>query len=310
MLDGFSLDQMRTFVAAADSGSFSAAGRQLGRAQSVVSQTIANLEGLIGVALFDRTARYPKLTEQGRALLEQARAVTSATDQFKARARGLADGLEPELSVVINVLFPTPVLTEAIANFQARFPDTPLRISVEGLGAVLELVLDKTCAFGIRGPIADAHQDLTSEYLLKIGYQMVAAPSHPLAHYRGPIPTKILSQYVQLVLSDRSKLTEDKDYRVFAPKTWRLYDLSAKHALLKAGLGWGGMPVEVIQDELQRGLLVPLEIADMTIASTITMSAIYRTDTPPGPAGRGLIEELIKASSRLSKPVTDGKHQG
>jgi DNA-binding transcriptional LysR family regulator len=151
MLDGFSLDQLRTFVAAADSGSFSAAGRRLGRAQSVVSQTIANLEGLIGVALFDRTARYPVLTEQGRALLEQARAVTGATDQFKARARGLADGLEPELRVVINVLFPTRVLTEAIANFQARFPDTPLRISVEGLGAVLELVLDKTCAFGIRG---------------------------------------------------------------------------------------------------------------------------------------------------------------
>ena len=53
MIDGFSLDQLRTFVAAADSGSFSAAGRQLGRAQSVVSQTVANLESLIGVTLFD-----------------------------------------------------------------------------------------------------------------------------------------------------------------------------------------------------------------------------------------------------------------
>ena len=130
MLDGFSLDQLRTFVAAADSGSFSAAGRQLGRAQSVVSQTIANLEGLIGVTLFDRGARYPVLTKQGRALLEQARAVTGAMDQFKARARGLSGGLEPELSVVINVLFPTPVLTQAVAGFQMRFPDTPLRISV------------------------------------------------------------------------------------------------------------------------------------------------------------------------------------
>ena len=297
MLDGFSLDQLRTFVAAADCGSFSAAGRQLGRAQSVVSQTVANLESLIGVPLFDRSPRYPVLTEQGRALLEQARAVTGTMDQFKARARGLADGLEPELSVVINVLFPTRVLTEAIAGFQARFPDTPLRISVEGLGAVLELVLDKTCAFGIRGPLGGAHPDLSSEYLLKVDYQMVAAPSHPLAHCRGPIPTRTLAQYVQLVLSDRSKLTEDKDFRVFAPKTWRLYDLGAKHALLKAGLGWGGMPVEVIREDLERGLLVPLEIADMTIATSITMSAIYRTDTPPGPAGRGLIEELIKASS-------------
>lgn len=298
MIDGFSLDQLRTFVAAADTGSFSAAGRQLGRAQSVVSQTVANLESLIGVSLFDRSARYPVLTKQGRALLEQARAVTRAMDQFKARARGLADGLEPELSVVINVLFPSRVLTQAVAGFQLRFPDTPLRISVERLGAVLELVLDRTCAFGIRGPIGGAHPDLSSEYLLQVGYQMVAAPSHPLAHYRGPIPTKTLAQHVQLVLSDRSKLTEDKDFRVFAPKTWRLYDLGAKHAMLKAGLGWGGMPVEVIREDLDRGLLVPLEIADMTTASAITMSAVYRTDAPPGPAGRGLIEELIKASSQ------------
>ena len=299
MIDGFSLDQLRTFVAAADTGSFSAAGRQIGRAQSVVSQTLANLEGLIGITLFDRTGRYPVLTQQGRALLEQARAVTASMDQFKARARGLVDGLEPELSVVINVLFPTRVLTEAVSGFQMRFPDTPLRISFEGLGAVLELVLDGTCAFGIRGPLGGAHPDLSSEYLLQIGYQMVAAPSHPLAHYRGPIPTKTLSQHVQLVLSDRSKLTGDKDFRVFGPKTWRLYDLGSKHALLKAGLGWGGMPVELIREDLDRGLLVPIEVADLTIASTITMSAIYRTDTPPGPAGRGLIEELQKASSRL-----------
>lgn len=297
MIDGFSLDQVRTFVAAADCGSFSAAGRQLGRAQSVVSQTIGNLEALLGVTLFDRSARYPVLTEQGRALLDQARAVTGAMDQFKARARGLADGLEPELAVVINVLFPTHVLTRAIAGFQMRFPDTPLRISVEGLGAVLELVLDRSCAFGIRGPLGGTHPDLSSEYLLKIDYQMVAAPSHPLAHYTGPIPTKVLSNYVQLVLSDRTKLTEDKDLRVFSPKSWRLYDLGAKHALLKAGLGWGGMPVDTIREDLDRGLLVPLDVADMTLASTITMSAIYRTDSPPGPAGRGLIQELIKASS-------------
>src|SRR5258708_5227580 len=57
MLDGVSLDQLRTFIAAADEGSFSAAGRRLRRAQSVVSHTLANLEGQLGVKLFDRSAR-------------------------------------------------------------------------------------------------------------------------------------------------------------------------------------------------------------------------------------------------------------
>jgi len=48
MLDGISLDQLRTFIAAADEGSFSAAGRRLHRAQSVISQALANLEGQLG----------------------------------------------------------------------------------------------------------------------------------------------------------------------------------------------------------------------------------------------------------------------
>jgi len=69
MLDAVTLDQLRTFIAAADEGSFSAAGRKLRRAQSVVSQTLANLEAQLGVPLFEREGRYPKLTEQGKALL-------------------------------------------------------------------------------------------------------------------------------------------------------------------------------------------------------------------------------------------------
>src|SRR5450759_5992141 len=90
MLDGVTLDQLRTFIAAVDEGSFSAAGRKLRRAQSVVSQTLANLEGQLGVKLFDRKGRLPVLTEQGRALLAHARAVAGDMDLFKAHAKGLA----------------------------------------------------------------------------------------------------------------------------------------------------------------------------------------------------------------------------
>ena len=59
MLDSVSLDQLRTFIAAVDEGSFSAASRKLRRAQSVVSETVSNLEDQIGVLLFDRSGRSP-----------------------------------------------------------------------------------------------------------------------------------------------------------------------------------------------------------------------------------------------------------
>jgi DNA-binding transcriptional LysR family regulator len=300
MLDGVSLDQVRTFIAAADEGSFSAAGRRLGRAQSVVSQTLANLENQLGVRLFERGARFPVLTAEGKALLTDARTVARSMDLFKARARGLAGGLEPEVSVVVDVMFPTVVLTGAVADFQAEFPNTPLRISVEGLGAVLELVLERRAAFGIRGPLPIAPPELTSEHLLVIRYQPVASPSHPLAAEPAPIRTEALARHVQLVLSDRSHLSEGRDLGVFSPRTWRLSDLGAKHAFLRAGLGWGGMPFHAVSQDLASGALVPLTLEAMGLVERMPISAIYRTDTPRGPAGRWLIDRLAYTAERIA----------
>ena len=293
MLDNLSLDQLRTFLAAADAGSFSAAARKLHRAQSVVSQTLANLEAQSGVRLFDRTARYPVLTEDGRALLADARAVVERADAFKARAKDLAGGLEPELSVVVDVMFPMPVLTCAVAAFQAEFPRIPLRILVEALGAVVEPVLDGRCAFGVMGSLPVASAEIAGERIMATRMVTVASPSHPLAGHNGPIPTAGLGEHLQLVLTDRSSLTQGREFGVFSAKTWRLADLGAKHAFLRAGLGWGSMPLWAVQADLDSGALVRLAIQDMDPDGLIMpMSAIHRTESLPGPAARWMIERL------------------
>src|SRR5262245_15029099 len=72
------IDQLTVFLAVVDAGSFAAAGRRLGRATSAISYTIANLEGQLGVALFDRQqTRKPVLTEAGQAVLSKAAALTA-----------------------------------------------------------------------------------------------------------------------------------------------------------------------------------------------------------------------------------------
>jgi DNA-binding transcriptional LysR family regulator len=293
MLDGVSLDQLRTFLAAVDEGSFSAAGRQLGRAQSVVSQTLANLEGQLGVRLFDRTGRRPVLTEPGRALLPEARAALAGVDRFKARARALSGGLEPELSVAVDVMFPIGVLTEAVAAFRDAFPDTPLRLYVEALGAVLQPVLDGRCAFGVIGSLPAAPPTFATEWLRAVEMAMVAAPNHPLASHPGPIPARVLAQHVQLVLTDRSTLSKGREFGVLSSRTWRLADLGAKHAFLLAGLGWGSMPLHMVQGDLARGALVALRLEDFpTPRYAMSMSAVYPTARPPGPAGQWLVSQL------------------
>src|SRR5713226_9189370 len=293
MLDGISLDHLRMFIAAADEGSFSAVAGPLSKTQSVVSQTLANLEGQLGVKLFDRSRRAPVLTKEGVALLAEARAVVSGMDVFKARAKGLSDGLEPELSVVVDVVFPLERLTSAVAGFQAKFPAVPLRLNVEALGAVLQPVLDGRCAFGVMGSLPTAPGELTREHLLNIEWAFVASPKHPLASVNAAIPARVLAQHRQLVLTDRSELSQGKEFGVFTANTWRLADLGAKHAFLRAGLGWGGMPVDAIKRDLANRSLVKIRIEDVPEGHLVmAMAAVFRTDRPPGPAGRWLIERL------------------
>jgi DNA-binding transcriptional LysR family regulator len=292
MLDAVTLDQLRTFIAAVDEGSFSAAGRKLRRAQSVVSQTLANLETQLGVKLFDRSARYPRLTEEGRSLLADARSVADNVDEFKARARAMRGGLEPELSVAMDVMYPMEALTRAAVHSRKTYPHTPLRLYVEALGGVIKPVLDRNCSIGVIGSLPIAPDELQSEPLLSVLFVTVAGPSHPLAKSRGVVSASAIAKHVQLVLSDRTALSEGRDFGVLSPLTWRLADLGAKHAFLKAGLGWGHMPVHMVRADLDTGALVKIRVDGTPRDMNLPMRVVFRKDAPPGPAARAFIGQL------------------
>jgi DNA-binding transcriptional LysR family regulator len=305
MLDGVSLDQLRTFIAAVDEGSFSGAARKLRRAQSMVSELVANLEGQIGVTLFDRSGRYPLLTAEGRILLADARSIIAGVDWMKARAKGMASGLEPELAVVLDVFFPIDAFIEAAKKFRERFPSVPLRLYAEALGGAYEPVIDGRAALGIVGSLPFVPPGFTAERLKGVAFMMVAASSHPLAKIIGPIPKDELARHTQLVLTDRSNLSADREFGVMSGLTWRLADLFAKHAFLLHGLGWGGMPVHAIKDDIAAGRLVELQIEDVPPGGMVLpMSAVYPSATPPGPAGRWLIERLRICPTEAAEVTT------
>src|ERR1700682_1766189 len=282
MLDGVSLDQLRTFIAAAEEGRFSAASRRLRRAQSLVSQSLANLEGQLGVKLFDRSGHLPVLTDQGRALLANARAVAGDVDLLKARAKNLAGGLEPELSVAVDVMFPDATFTSAVAAFQKEFPATLLRFDVES-SAVVEPVLEGRCAVGVVGSWSIEAPQLTHERLLSVRVCMVVSSQHPLATRRGPIPTAVLAKHVQLVHIDAADLSRTQGLAMRSARVWRLSHLGAKLAFLRAGLGYGVLPIHMVEADLASGALVQITVEDAPPGGyVISMSAIYRTDSPPG----------------------------
>jgi DNA-binding transcriptional LysR family regulator len=293
VLDGVSLDQLRTFIAAADEGSFSAAARKLLRAQSVVSETVGNLENQIGVPLFDRSGRYPKLTPAGVVLLADARNVITDVDLLKARAKGMAVGLEPELAVVVDVFYPIDVIAQVAREFRQQYPGVALRVYVEALGAAIQPVVDGRCSVGIVGSLPVIPDTLTHERLPSISFLMVAAKDHPLALYKRKIPKEVLGKHTQLILTDRSQLSAGREFGVMSPNTWRLADLGAKLNFIINGLGWGGMPLHDVREDLEAGRLVALSIEDVPPGGLpLPMSAVWQTRSPPGPAGRWFIERL------------------
>ena len=231
------VDQLRLFLAVAEEGSFNRAAKRLGRALSVVSYGIAALEAQLGVRLFEREgSRRPVLTDAGRALLADARAVADEIDALMARARGIRQGLETELALALDVMFPSSAVASVLRDFQAAFPTVDLRLHVEALGAVAALVLDGRADLAIAGPDILDHPELERISVGHVELVPVAAPGHPLAQQRTIAPGET-RHHLQLVLTDRSPLTEGREFSVFSPRTWRLADLGAKHALLLEGIG-------------------------------------------------------------------------
>ena len=289
------MDQIAVFLAIVETGSFTAAARKLGRATSVISYAVANLESQLGVTLFVRagTAR-PTLSDAGRAILSDSRGLAIALDGLLAKARGLTQGLEAEVSLVVDVMLPAKKLVKALDEFRKKFPTVALRLQVEALGAVTQAVLEGIAAFGVSGPLELASDLLARGPAGSVKLLAVAAPEHPLALMTGPISAAAARDHIQLVLTDRSSLTKGRDFGVVSVKSWRLADLGAKHALLLAGLGWGNMPKPMVNEDLKRGRLVELKI-ETPSALSYPLHTVYRSDAPPGPAASWLMERLALA---------------
>ena len=292
-----SLDHLASFLAVVDEGSFNAAARRLGRAVSAISYAITTLESQLGVTLFEREgSRRPVLTDAGKAILAHARGVTDEVDALVAGVRAMSQGMETELSLAVDVMCPLGTLAGVLREFQQAFPTVELRLYVDGLGAVAELLLDRRADLAVSGQMVEGQPLLELTRLGEVLLVPVAAPFHPLARMEAIAPG-IARQYRQLVLTDRSPLTAGRDFGVLGNRTWRLGDLGAKHALLLEGIGWGNMPQHMVAADLEAGRLVVLDLPEGQ-GTHYALSAAWRKDCPPGPARSWMLAALLEHFGR------------
>ena len=196
-------------------------------------------------------------------------------------------------------MLPSDRLTTLFREFNAQFPTVPVRLLVQTLGGVERAVRNRHAHIGVG---SELHMDMTGFRRTQIeGVQFipVAAPSHPLANASEAAPLAARG-FLQLVLSEQPA-AESRDFGVVSLNTWRIGDQAARHKLLLAGIGWCGMSESIVRADIESGRLVRLNLPERGSA-IYPMQAIYLTHTPPGPAGRWLIERLATSSDVVEAP--------
>ena len=234
---GLRIDEIRSFVAVAETGSFSAASRNLKRAQSVVSMHIAGFEAELGYKLFDRTPK-PVLTAQGRELLVGAKRVLVEADRLQNRALTLSDTQSPSIYMGIDLVLEAPVMIDLLRLFAKSFPS--VRLQIENIsGSEAKWFFTKT-AMNLALVFSSDPSLESDEYILGHSpLSIVVAKNHPLAAIDRPTVDD-LRRYRQIVVHARdpqspSPAVVNTDYWEIDSGLWAL-------GLAARGVGWAILP--------------------------------------------------------------------
>ena len=158
-------------------------------------------------------------------------------------------------------------------------------------------------SIGIGGAVLQQHDALLTERIGHAFMMPVAAADHPLARLGRPLTLNDVREEVQLVVTDASDLTKGRDFNVLSYKIWRVSDMATKHHLIRGGLGWGGLPVSVVGDDIMKGNLVAIKL-EAYEQGEYPIYAMRKAANPPGPAGQWLIEAFRR---RLSMCPSHGE---
>lgn len=286
-------EALEAFVEAAASGSFSAAGRVLGKRQSSISESIARLEDELGVVLFDRQGRYPLLTAAGEQLLDQARAVLSAHDRLANRATQLAAGVEPRLTLVISDTYQPTRYEALLTELDQRYPDLEFECLIAEDADVLNLVQGRADLGLLAGqpPYPADIEAATLDGLVTFG--LYVAADHPLAALPR-VTTVDLAPYRLLRLST---VIESSQQVCRLPDTrgrcWSAPDYLLLLDMAVQGFGWAELPLWLVKTFGQDRLV---ELAVPGWPQRVAVDVVWSRRRALGPAGNWLRERLLRPS--------------
>ena len=280
-----SMDQLESFVAAAEQGSFSGAARLLKKAQSAVSTHVANLETDLGLALFDRGGRNPVLTEAGARLLPEAKLILDRREHLIGVASSFEAHVEKRLVVAIDELYPESAVGELFAEFAKRFPHVELELLFPIMEDVSRLVIDGKADVGVMWRQEDLPAELGFKTIGWVPLQLVCGKNHPLAH--GRVDWEELKRHRQIMVTVRNEGTERHRLRV-AAEVWWVESHWVILQILKQGVGWALIPAHIMASSpVAEELAIP-ELEFDEGAHPVALEVIWHKQRPAGPAAKWL----------------------
>ncbi|MBX2799582.1 MAG: LysR family transcriptional regulator [Myxococcales bacterium] len=291
------LDQLRVLVEVVDQGGFTAAARAQRRAQGAVSYHVARLEEQLGVTLFDRSGRRPVLTEAGSVMVRHARGVLRGVDRMVSTAEELVAGVEPALSVCVDVLVPPAYVAHLLQTFETRFPNVPLSVVTGVFREPVDALREGRAHLAIATPRASSG-NLRMHPVVEVAFVPVVSAGHPLARRSAPIPVRELVDHRRLVLASGPPLPEDG---LRQGEIWRLDNAATRRGLLLEGVGWSRVADWQVEDDVAAGRLVALETDGSLGPSHVMLAVAVDPDRPIGPATRWLYDALVSRASERGR---------
>lgn len=285
------LEQVEAFVLAARHGSFSAAARQMGRSQSTVSTSIANLEIALDTELFDRSSRFPALTSAGTALLQEAKALYNRGIEFERHGDALAAGEPPSITVAVGV--PHRQVTAVFAQFARAYPYVDLTIKNPANGDVTSLVMQDEALLGIAFAVPEYPEEIAFRQLGRLIISHVVHRSHPLATVDHP-SLEDMRDHRHLAYTAHAESLPTSEY-LQSTQTWHSDSYQSLIHLALAGVGWATVPRQLILDEIAAGELVELDLGAYPFTDwNVNVDVIWRRARRFPPVEEWLRQQLCR----------------
>lgn len=289
------LDALIVLDAIQRQGSFAAAADTLHRVPSSITYSIKKLEQDLNTSLFDREGHRAKLTETGHFLLSEGRHLLDAVSELENQVKKVSDGWEAELNIAIADMLPIDGLLNLINEFYLQQSGTRIKLHTEVYGGAWDALMSDRADLVIGAPDnGPAGGGYYTQKLCQIDWIFVISPDHPLARIQTPIPEEAISKYRAIAVADTSRNLPPRTAGIYTGQD--IFTVPNFKTKIKAhimGMGVGYLPRYLVQDEIDKNLLIEKEVE--TGHQTTTSYLVWKT----GNTGRSLQWFINKLDSSL-----------